>query len=64
MYDPAMGACHSAAGGVGLLLVQRLKHPGAQVIGTTSNEAKAATARAAGADAVINYGRTTSFWTR
>jgi hypothetical protein len=33
---------HSAAGGVGLLLVQWLKHLGAQVIGTTSNDAKAA----------------------
>ena len=47
---------HSAAGGVGLLLVQWLKHLGAWVVGTTSNDAKAATARAAGADAVINYG--------
>jgi NADPH2:quinone reductase len=46
---------HSAAGGVGLLLVQWFKHLGAWVVGTTSSEAKAATARAAGADAVINY---------
>jgi NADPH2:quinone reductase len=52
---------HSAAGGVRLLLVQWLKHLGAQVIGTTSNDAKAATARAAGADAVINYGRNYDF---
>ena len=52
---------HSAAGGVGLLLVQWLKHLGAQVIGTTSNDAKAATARAAGADAVINYSRNYEF---
>jgi NADPH:quinone reductase len=47
---------HSAAGGVGQLLVQWLKHLGAWVVGTTSSEAKAAAARAAGADAVINYG--------
>jgi len=47
---------HSAAGGVGLLLVQWFKHLGAWVVGTTSTDAKAATARAAGADAVINYG--------
>ena len=52
---------HSAAGGVGLLLVQWLKHLGAQVIGTTSNDIKAATARAAGADAVINYSRNYDF---
>lgn len=47
---------HAAAGGVGQLLVQWLKHLGAWVVGTTSTEAKAATARAAGADAVILYG--------
>jgi NADPH2:quinone reductase len=47
---------HSAAGGVGLLLVQLLKHLGAWVVGTTSSDAKAAVARAAGADATINYG--------
>ncbi len=46
---------HAAAGGVGLLLVQWLKHVGATVIGTVSTEAKAAMARAAGADHVINY---------
>ena len=44
---------HAAAGGVGLLLVQWLKHVGAIVIGTVSTEAKAAAARAAGADHVI-----------
>jgi NADPH:quinone reductase len=38
------------------VLVQWLKHLGAWVVGTTSSDAKAATARAAGADAVINYG--------
>jgi NADPH:quinone reductase len=47
---------HAAAGGVGQLLVQWLKHLGAWVVGTTSSEIKAAVARAAGADAVINYG--------
>lgn len=46
---------NAAAGGVGLLLVQWLKHVGATVIGTVSNEAKAAEARAAGADHIILY---------
>ena len=46
---------HAAAGGVGLLLVQWLKHIGATVIGTVSTEAKAQAARAAGADHVILY---------
>jgi NADPH:quinone reductase len=46
---------HAAAGGVGLLLVQWLKHLGATVIGTVSTQAKADAARAAGADHVINY---------
>lgn len=46
---------HAAAGGVGLLLVQWLKHVGATVIGTVSTEAKAEAARAAGADHIINY---------
>jgi NADPH:quinone reductase len=44
---------HAAAGGVGLLLVQWLKHVGARVIGTVSTEEKAELARAAGADEVI-----------
>ena len=44
---------HAAAGGVGLLLTQWLKHIGATVIGTTSTEEKAALAKAAGADHVI-----------
>lgn len=52
---------HAAAGGVGQLLVQWLKHLGAWVVGTTSSEAKAAAARAAGADAVINYGHAYAF---
>ena len=46
---------HAAAGGVGLLLCQIAKHLGARVIGTVSNEAKAALARGAGADEVILY---------
>ena len=46
---------HAAAGGVGLLLVQWLKHVGAIVIGTVSTEAKAEAARAAGADHIILY---------
>ena len=46
---------HAAAGGVGLLLVQWLKHVGATVIGTVSTEEKAEAARAAGADHVILY---------
>ncbi len=46
---------HAAAGGVGLLLVQWLKHTGARVIGTVSTPEKAVAARAAGADEVILY---------
>ena len=46
---------HAAAGGVGLLLVQWLKHVGAIVIGTVSSEAKAEAARAAGADHLVRY---------
>lgn len=46
---------HAAAGGVGLLLVQWLKHIGARVIGTVSTPEKAAAARAAGADEIIVY---------
>ena len=48
---------HAAAGGVGLLLVQWLKHVGAMVIGTVSTENKAALAKAAGADHIILYGQ-------
>lgn len=50
---------HAAAGGVGLLLVQWLKHVGATVIGTVSTEEKAQAAFAAGADHVILYTRET-----
>lgn len=46
---------HAAAGGVGLLLVQWLKHAGARVIGTVSTPEKADAARAAGADEIILY---------
>jgi NADPH:quinone reductase len=46
---------HAAAGGVGLLLVQWLKHIGATVIGTVSTKAKAEAAKAAGADHIILY---------
>lgn len=46
---------HAAAGGVGQLLVQWLKHVGAEVIGTAGGPAKIALARAAGADHVIDY---------
>jgi NADPH2:quinone reductase len=46
---------HAAAGGVGLLLVQWLKHAGARVIGTVSTPEKAEAARAAGADEIILY---------
>ena len=46
---------HAAAGGVGQILVRWLKAIGAEVIGTVGSEAKAETARAAGADHVILY---------
>ena len=51
----------AAAGGVGQLLVQWLKHFGAWVVGTASSETKAEVARAAGADVVINYGHDYQF---
>lgn len=46
---------HAAAGGMGGLLVQWARHLGATVIGTTSTEEKARTAREAGAEHVIVY---------
>ena len=46
---------HAAAGGVGLLLVQWLKHVDAIVIGTVSTDDKAAAAREAGADHIGRY---------
>ncbi|KAA1469322.1 NAD-P-binding protein [Dentipellis sp. KUC8613] len=46
---------HTVAGGVGLLMAQLAHARGATVIGTTSTPAKAALARAHGADHVILY---------
>jgi NADPH:quinone reductase len=48
---------HAAAGGMGLVLVQWLKHLGARVIGTVSTQEKAQAAREAGAEHVILYTR-------
>lgn len=52
---------HAAAGGVGQILVRWLKHLGAWVVGTTSSDEKMQGVRAAGADAVINYGHNYTF---
>ncbi len=46
---------HAAAGGMGQLLVQWLKHLRATVIGTVSSAAKAEIAKNCGADHVIDY---------
>ena len=46
---------HAAGGGTGQLLVQIAKRCGVRVIGTVSTDEKAALAREAGADEVINY---------
>jgi NADPH2:quinone reductase len=46
---------HAAAGGAGGMIVQMAKLAGARVIGTASTEAKAAEARALGAEHVIIY---------
>ncbi|MER7011290.1 quinone oxidoreductase [Saccharopolyspora sp. NPDC000359] len=46
---------HAAAGGMGLLLTQLIKHCGGNVIGTVSTAEKEELARAAGADEVIRY---------
>jgi NADPH2:quinone reductase len=48
---------HAAAGGVGLLLIQRLVAAGARVIGTCSSAEKEALARQAGAHEVVRYDR-------
>ena len=48
---------HAAAGGVGLILVQWLAAKGVRVIGTVGDDAKAASAREAGAREVIVYTR-------
>src|SRR4051812_17953607 len=49
---------HAAAGGMGLLLTQVIKHLGGRVIGTASTPEKAALAREAGADLVVGYDET------
>jgi NADPH:quinone reductase len=46
---------HSAAGGVGIVAVQIAKAAGARVIGTVSQDSKAALVRQYGGDEVINY---------
>jgi NADPH2:quinone reductase len=48
---------HAAAGGVGLLLTQWVRHLGARAIGTVSTDEKARIAREAGANDVIIYTR-------
>src|ERR1700693_758898 len=48
---------HAAAGGVGLILGQWVKHLGATVIGTVGSDEKAKLAKAHGCEHVINYGR-------
>ncbi|HYV84331.1 MAG TPA: quinone oxidoreductase [Patescibacteria group bacterium] len=48
---------HAAAGGVGSIACQWLKHLGATVIGTVGSDAKAQLARAHGCDHPINYTR-------
>ena len=46
---------HTVAGSIGLFLAQLIKSRGGVVIGTTSTPAKAAIAKANGADYVIMY---------
>ena len=48
---------HAAAGGVGLIACQWLKHLGVTVIGTAGSDEKCALAKAHGAEHVINYSR-------
>lgn len=50
---------HAAAGGVGAIACQWLKHLGAKVIGTVGSDAKADRARREGCDEVIVYTRET-----
>jgi NADPH:quinone reductase-like Zn-dependent oxidoreductase len=49
-------------GGVSLFAMQLAKARGATVIATTSSDDKAVTARAAGADHVINYRKSPEWW--
>jgi NADPH:quinone reductase len=51
--DPVL--VHAAAGGMGLFLIQLVKHLGGSVIGTASTEEKRQEARAAGADLAVGY---------
>src|SRR3569832_2828499 len=63
VYRVAAGSTilvHSAAGGLGSLLVRHAKQLGARVIATDGSEAKAEVARAAGADHVL-VGRDADF---
>jgi NADPH2:quinone reductase len=53
--EGTIAVVHAAAGGVGLLLTQMIKHLGGTVIATTSSTVKAALARQAGADFVTTY---------
>jgi NADPH2:quinone reductase len=46
---------HAAAGGVGLIACQWLKHLGVTVIGTVGSDEKAALAKAHGCDHTVNY---------
>ena len=46
---------HAAAGGVGLIACQWMKHIGARVIGTVGSEEKISIARSHGCEHVINY---------
>jgi len=48
---------HAAAGGVGLIACQWLRHMGVTVIGTAGSDEKCALAKAHGAEHVINYSR-------
>lgn len=55
LTDADTALVHAAAGGTGMLVCQIGKRSGAQILGTASTEAKAANARAAGADEMILY---------
>jgi NADPH:quinone reductase len=48
---------HGASGGIAYITAQWAKHLGARVIGTVSDERKAAFAKAHGCDEVINYSK-------